>query len=87
MQICYPIGIQTLHDSILSLHASIVSVHDPSTDPFMHLFYLLNFDFIADPGQDPDPDIHYNPDLAFYFNRIRTHHLKIMRIRIRNHAI
>ncbi len=49
---------QTIHGSILNLHASIVSVHGP---PWIHFepLQLLNFDFDPDPdpaSQNTDPD-------------------------------
>ncbi len=52
-------GLQTLQGIILSLHASIVSVHDPPRLHFTPL-NLLNSDFYA----DPNPVFHSNADLG-----------------------
>jgi hypothetical protein len=46
----------------LSLHASIVSVHDPRCLRFEPL-KLLKFDWNA----DPDPSFHFNADPDFHF--------------------
>jgi hypothetical protein len=53
------IGLQTLNGSILSLHASIVSVHGP---PWLHFepIKLLNFYFNAE--LDPVLTFHSNAD-------------------------
>ncbi len=52
-------SLQTLHGSILSLHASIESFRDP---PWLHLnlLKLLNFNFNADTDPNPDPAFHSN---------------------------
>jgi hypothetical protein len=43
-------GLHTLHGAIFSLHASTVSVRDPSW-LYFELLQLLNFDF----DEDPEP--------------------------------
>ena len=53
MQICDHWTSCTLHGSILSLQASIVSVHGPPW-LFFEPLELLNFDFNVDPNPDPD---------------------------------
>ncbi len=60
MQICDHY-LQTPHDSILSLHASIVSVHGSSKCYVFKPLLLLNFYYHADP--DMDPAFHSNADL------------------------
>jgi hypothetical protein len=52
-------GQQTFQGHIVSFHASIVSVHNPSW-PHVEPLKLLNFDFNADP--DPDSAFHSAAD-------------------------
>ncbi len=68
------IDLQTVHGSILSLNASIVSFHGP---PWLHCepSQLLNFNLDA----DPDPAFDFDADLAFTLMRILLP--KVIRIR------
>jgi hypothetical protein len=58
-------GLQTLHGTILNLHASIVSDLGP---PWLHdePQKLLNFSFSVDPDPNPNPPSHpiADPDIA-----------------------
>jgi hypothetical protein len=62
MRICGT-GLQTLHRSILSLQASLVSVHGP---PRLHFepIKFQKFDLNADPDSDPAIRSNADPDPA-----------------------
>ncbi len=64
--------LQTLRDSILSLHASIVTVHGPTWLHFEPI-KLLNFDFNAQPDTDQDFRSNVDPILIHVPKIMRTH--------------